>query len=121
MKRPITTSALLLFTFYLVWCLRAFWTPPPLDFIDLPDEADRQVVSGWYRSAFRISRQPWDLESLGHALAHPLAPHRFHPSVTEGGLGGKESVMVSYCGFIGIFTRTGPGGALEFQWLESLE
>jgi hypothetical protein len=120
MKRPIATITALLVTFYMVWCLSAFWTKPPSDFAGLPDETDRQSISEWYRSTSGIPRQSWSLESLRHAMTHPLAPHRFRPCVTENGLGGEGSVMVSYGGYIGIFARTGAGGSLEFNRLDSL-
>jgi hypothetical protein len=121
MKRPVATIATLLIALYVVGCLRAFWSRPPLDFIDLPDEVDRQAVWKWYRAASQVPRQPWSVESFFHAISHPLAPHQFRPSVTEGGLGGEGSVMVSYYGFVGIFTRTGTSGALEFQRLDRLD
>ena len=119
MKRPTARIATLLITFYIAWCLSAFWTKPPLDFVDLPNERDRQAISEWYRSTSTIPRQPWGLESLMYAMVHPLAPHRFRPCVTEDGLGGEGSVMVSYDGFVGIFTRTGTAGSLEFNRLDS--
>jgi len=121
MKRPVATIATLLIVLYLVWCLRAFWTRPPLVFVDLPDEADRQAVSEWYRATSQIPRQPWSVESFFHAISHPLASHQYHPTVTEGGLGGEGSVMLSYFGSVAVFTRTGTGGALEFSWQDSAD
>ena len=45
MKRPIATIVTLLVASYVVWCLSAFWTKPPLDFAGLPDETDREAIS----------------------------------------------------------------------------
>jgi len=118
MRRPVAIVTSLLIALYLLWCLRVFWTRPPLDFIDLADEAEQEVVSEWYRSTSRVAREPWSLESFWHAIFHPLAPHQFRPSVTEGGLGGEGTVMLSYSGSVAVFTRTGSGGALEFSWVE---
>jgi len=121
MRRPVAIVAVLVATCYLVWCLRVFWTRPPLDFIDLADEAEQEVVSEWYRSTSRVAREPWSRESFWHAIFHPLAPHQFRPSVTEGGLGGEGTVMLSYSGSVAIFARTGPGGGLEFSLLDSAD
>lgn len=105
---------LLIFGTYVGYCLQAFFVKPPLDFGELINSNEQEVIYDWYRKTSEISSTPFNFRTLTYALSHPHSPHLYHPSVTLGGLGGEGSIQVSFGNYVAIFS--GEESGLHFEY-----
>jgi hypothetical protein len=89
---------------YVGYCIASLAGEPPLEFADDVEMPARDSIAGWYHKSDSF-RHPLDFESLTFAVFHPRSPFLYRPLVSNGGLGGEGSIMLSFMGQVAVFNE----------------
>lgn len=89
---------------YVGYCFVSLFGEPPLDFAADVEMPARDSIAGWYHKSDSF-QHPLDFESLRYAIFHPRSPFLYRPVVSNGGLGGEGSIMLSFMGQVAVFNE----------------
>lgn len=91
-------------TGYVGYCFVSLFGKPPLEFADDVEMRARDSVASWYHNSDSF-QHPLDLESLMFAIFHPRSQFLYRPIVSNEGLGGERSIMLSFMGQVAVFNE----------------
>ena len=91
-------------TGYVGYCFVSLLGKPPLEFAADVEMPARASIAGWYHQSDSF-HHPLDFDALIFATSHPQSPFLYHPMVSNNGLGGEGSIMLSFGGHVAVFNE----------------